>query len=125
MTTQIRRVLGVAVLAAATSLAAGCAGTSGGTTSSPDARGDFGSEGRDPGMGDRGGTSGGAANIDGSFRTVYFDFDDYGLSGEAKNGLRHNAALRFRKSHPTVRAPSVGWEFVKRVGEVSDLAALD
>ena len=84
MTTQIKRMLGVAVLAAAASFAAGCAGTSG-TTSAPDARGDFGSEARDPGMGDRGSTSGGAANIDGSFRTVYFDFDDYSLSSEAKN----------------------------------------
>jgi len=93
VTTQIKRILGVAVLAAAASFAAGCAGTSGGTTSSPDARGDFGSEAGGPGMGSRGSTSGGVANIDGSFRTVYFDFDDYRLSGDAKNALRHNAAL--------------------------------
>ncbi len=92
MTTQIKRMLGVIVLAAAASVVAGCAGTSG-TTSAPDARGDFGSEGRDPGMGSRGSTSGGAANIDGSFRTVYFAFDDYSLSAEAKDALRHNAAL--------------------------------
>jgi peptidoglycan-associated lipoprotein len=86
---QIRRGLFL-VLAAA--FAAACA-SGGGTTTTPDSRGDFGSEGRDPGMGNRGSSAGGAANIDGSFRTIYFSFDDYSLSSDSKNSLRHNAAL--------------------------------
>ncbi len=92
MTTQIfpTRLFAVALAAL---LAAACAGTKGGSTTEPDSRGDFGSEARDPGMGDRGKTTGGAANIDGSFRNIYFGFDRYNLSSQAKTTLRHNAAL--------------------------------
>ncbi len=92
MTTQIfpRHLF---ALALAVLLAAACAGTKGGGTTDPDSRGEFGSEGRDPGMGDRGKTAGGAANIDGSFRNIYFRFDEYSLSASSKTTLRHNAEL--------------------------------
>ncbi len=88
MTMQITKAFGL-VLAGV--LAVSCASGGSKTTATPDSRGDFGKEARDPGMGDRGSTSG--ASIEGSFRNVYFAFDDYGLTSSAKNSLRHNAAL--------------------------------
>jgi len=79
-------------VALATVLAAACA-SSGGGTSEPDSRGDFGSESSsDPGMSDRSGSSGGAAKID-SYQSVYFGFDKYNLTSQGKEALRHNAAM--------------------------------
>ena len=37
--------------------------------------------------------SGGAEGSHGDLRTIYFDFDDYGLQARAKQDLQHNAGL--------------------------------
>ena len=68
------------------------------TTGTGDSRGDFGTEATptDPGLGDRGGMQGGTSSsraVDGGLRTIYFDFDDHSLRPEARDTLRHNAAV--------------------------------
>ena len=81
----------VMALALAAGLAAAC--QSSGGSSQPDSRGDFGREAStDPGMPDRGSSSGGAANIDG-LQKIYFGFDKYNLTPQAKESLRHSAAM--------------------------------
>ena len=72
-----------------------CQSTTGGTG---DSRGDFGTEATptDPGLGDRGGMGAGTTTgraLDGGLRTIYFDFDDHSLRPEARDTLRHNAAV--------------------------------
>jgi len=84
-----KQVIGVA---AAALLAAACASSSGTPEGASDPRGDL-SEGKDPGMSDRGGSDSGMQAGNGDFRTIYFAFDDYSLSGTSKNSLQQNATL--------------------------------
>lgn len=88
--TKIETTRGVLALMFALALAA-CQ-TQGGATTSPaasDPRGSFGSD--DMGMSDR--ATRAVEPSAGDFETIYFAFDDYSLTTNAKDGLRHNAAL--------------------------------
>ncbi len=65
-------------------------------------RTEFPTEPETSGLDDRGATSGGAErDAVGTLRTVYFDFDDYALTGSARSDLRHNAGVL--ESAPDVR----------------------
>ena len=60
------------------------------TGSGGDTRGDFGSEATpsDPGLGDRGGSTGGSTPATrAGLQTIYFDFDDHTLRPEAREIL--------------------------------------
>lgn len=84
---MVKRLLGFVVIAV---MAVGCS-TSGTTTDSGSAKDDdFGPEGKMP---SRTSMSGGAEGSHGDLRTIYFDFDDYGLKARAKQDLQHNADL--------------------------------
>ncbi|MBW2282492.1 MAG: peptidoglycan-associated lipoprotein Pal [Deltaproteobacteria bacterium] len=46
--------------------------------------------------------SGGAETSLGELRTIYFDFDDFGLRSRAKQDLQHNAGLLSKRSDSRV-----------------------
>ncbi len=85
------------VLGAVALLATACASKKAPEAQPDGGRGGFGDEGTEPGLGDREGGMGGAGGPQtgstGGMRTIYFDYDDFGLSGDAKNQLRHNASV--------------------------------
>ena len=86
---MVKRLLGCVAIVF---LAVGCS-TSG--TSSSAKNDDFRPEGSMP---DRTATSGGDEGSMGALRTIYFDYDEYGLKARAKQDLQHNAKLlRTRK----------------------------
>ena len=93
-----KRALGILILAAAL----GCAGTGSDPGSS-----EFGREpgSRDPGLQGGGGTSGSTASAAG-LGTIYFDFDQSILRGDAREMLRRNA--EFMGSNGDVRVEIQG-----------------
>jgi len=76
---------------------------SSGTGQTPSSRG-----GSDGGFGPEadlpkhGSMSGGAETSLGELRTIYFDFDDFGLRSRAKQDLQHNAGLLSKRSDSRV-----------------------
>jgi peptidoglycan-associated lipoprotein len=89
-------------MGAAALLWAACASQGGGEATPPGGeRGGF----QEPGLGDREGGMGGtgpATGSTGGMRTIYFDFDDFSLSGESKNQLKHNASILSSKGDSRV-----------------------
>jgi peptidoglycan-associated lipoprotein len=93
----MRGLLGFVVIVV---FAVGCS-TSGTTTPSDgDGKDDgFGPEG---GMSERSAPSGGAEASHGELRTIYFDYDQYGLKTGAKQDLQHNADLLSKRGDSRV-----------------------
>ncbi len=83
---MVKRLLGCVAIVF---LAVGCS-TSGTSTGGSAKNDDFGPEGSMP---DRASTRGGSEGSLGALRTIYFDFDEYGLKARAKQDLQHNANL--------------------------------
>ncbi len=77
----------------------GCQSSGSGTTPASGNGGGFGPEGKLP---DRGSMTGGPETSLGELRTIYFDFDAYGLKPRAKQGLQHNAGLLAKRSDARV-----------------------
>ena len=79
----------------------GCQSSGTGTTSASDSGsgGGFGPEGDLP---KRGSMGSGAETSLGDLRTIYFDFDKYGLKPRAKQDLQHNAGLLSKRSDDRV-----------------------
>ncbi len=77
-------------------------GCSTGGTSTGDGGGKKDDFGPEASMRDSSKTRGGAEGSLGEFRTIYFDFDDFGLKSRARQDLQHNATLLDKRSDARV-----------------------
>ena len=95
---MVKRLVGC-VLAGLFAFACQSSGTGTTPASSGGSDGGFGPEGDLP---KRGAMSGGAETSLGELRTIYFDFDEYGLRPRAKQDLKHNAGLLSKRDDARV-----------------------